>query len=53
MSVAETGFSDRSGESSAQGGEPQSGVSEPLSEQRVSAEAVKGAGKEKENFFPA
>jgi hypothetical protein len=26
-------------------------VSGPLSEQRVSAEAVKGAGKEKEDFF--
>ena len=28
-------------------------MSVPLSEQRKSAEAVKGAGKEKEDFFPA
>jgi hypothetical protein len=28
-------------------------VSEPSSEQRVSVKAVKGAGKEKEDYFPA
>jgi len=39
--------------SAAEHGRRRSGVSGPLSEQRVSAEVVKGAGKEKEDFFPA
>jgi len=34
-------------------GETRSAVSEPSSEQRVSVKAVKGAGKEKEDFLPA
>ncbi|HOQ43226.1 MAG TPA: hypothetical protein PLG94_17265 [Smithellaceae bacterium] len=37
--------------SAAERGRRRSGGSGPLSEQRVSAEAVKGAGKEKEDFF--
>jgi hypothetical protein len=60
MSVAKTGAvsrvkgnDDRSNRRAEKEGETRSAVSEPLSQQRVSAEAVKGAGKEKEDYFPA
>ena len=59
-SVAKTGQAstaqtddERRKRSVAARGRRRSGVSGPSSEQRVSAEAVKGAGKEKEDFFPA
>jgi len=58
--VAETGAAsraegndDRSNQRAAKEGKTWSGVSEPSSQQRVSAKAVKGGGKEKEEFFPA
>jgi len=58
--VAETGrvsraegHDDHSNQRAAKGGKTWSGVSEPSSQQRVSAKAVKGGGKEKEEFFPA
>jgi hypothetical protein len=60
MSVAKTGAAsraegkdDRSNRRAAKEGETRSAVSEPSSEQRVSVKAVKGAGKEKEDYFPA
>jgi len=58
--VAETGAAsraegndDRSNQRAAKRGETQSGGSEPSSQQRVSVKAVKGGGKEKEDFFLA
>jgi hypothetical protein len=60
MSVAKTGAAsraagndDRNNQRVVKGGETRSGVSEPSSQQRVSAKAVKGGGKEKEDFLPA
>jgi len=60
MSVAQTGAAsraqgkdDRSNRRAEEEGETRSAVSEPSSEQRVSVKAVKGAGKEKEDFLPA
>jgi len=58
--VAETGrvsraegHDDHSNQRAAKGGKTWSGVSKPSSQQRVSAKAVKGRGKEKEDFLPA
>ena len=45
------GKDDRNNRRAVKGGETWSGVSEPSSQQRVSVKAVKGAGKEKEDFF--
>lgn len=60
MSVAKKGAASRaegkdarSNRRAAQEGETHSAVSEPSSQQRVSVKAVKGAGKEKEDFLPA
>ena len=47
------GKDDRNNQRAVKGGETCSGVSEPSSQQRVSVKAVKGAGKEKEDFLPA
>ena len=47
------GNDDRSNQRAAKEGKTWSGVSEPSSQQRVSVKAVKGAGKEKEDFLPA
>ena len=47
------GKDDRNNQRAVKGGETWSGVSEPSSQQRVSAKAVKGGGKEKEDFLPA
>ena len=44
------GSDDRSNQRATKEGKTWSGVSEPSSEQRVSVKAVKGAGKEKEDF---
>jgi len=58
--VAETGAAnraeghdDRNNQRAVKGGKTRSDVSEPSSQQRVSAKAVKGGGKEKEDFLPA
>ena len=47
------GKDDRSNQRAVEGGKTRSGVSEPSSQQRVSVKAVKGGGKEKEDFLPA
>jgi len=45
------GSDDRSNQRATKEGKTWSGVSEPSSQQRVSVKAVKGGGKEKEDFF--
>ena len=45
------GKDDRSNQRAAKEGETRSAVSEPSSQQRVSVKAVKGGGKEKEDFL--
>ena len=47
------GNDDRSNQRAVKGEKTRSAVSEPSSQQRVSVKAVKGGGKEKEDFLPA
>lgn len=47
------GKDDRSNRRAEKEGATRSAVSEPSSQQRVSVKAVKGGGKEKEDFLPA